>query len=452
MSRTKLFVIAALLLVITPSALAETSIWRVTAHTRTLGPVEFHLQIDDSRDALYGRSLSGSGSLLAQLADTPDISSGLMAFSARRGDGGTYTGPIIAPWEDGTISLALENDALEGQIDDGIFAGSLDGVRVDSDKALRDYPAILADFDRVVASKIFAPADLQLPAYVEFREQLGQVAASAKDDLDLLFGFRWLWHNDPFSHFQLKRSQQSAAELFTFFDSYRVGFEAATVEFVDDVAILTVRTMMGADTTEQIVAAFDEIATVQPAALIIDLRGNGGGAFAVKPLVEHVIDEPVDAGFFISQVWNRSHDALPSTAQVLAVAPWDGWSIIGFWRAVQEADIVRVKFNPAEPNYDGPVVVLLDERSASATELAADAFRSSGVATLVGRRSAGEMLSQSMFDIKDRFMVSLPVADYYSIDHGRIEGVGVPVDIEAESDKALAVAGELVRNRASRSD
>ena len=185
---------------------------------------------------------------------------------------------------------------------------------------------------------------------------------------------------------------------------------------------------------------------------MVDLRGNGGGAFAVKPLVEHVIDEPLDAGYFISQVWNREHEAPPTAAQALAAPLWQGWSIIGFWKAVQETDIVRVQFRPAEPNFDGPVYVLLDERSASATEMAADALRSSGATTLVGRRSAGEMLSQSMFDVSDGFIVSLPVADYYSVANGRIEGIGVPVDVEAEPQQALAVALELAQNGTSAAD
>ena len=63
------------------------------------------------------------------------------------------------------------------------------------------------------------------------------------------------WKNAPFSHFQLKRSHQNAEEMFGFFDQYRVGFDAATVEFDGDTAILKVRTMMGADTIEQIEAA-----------------------------------------------------------------------------------------------------------------------------------------------------------------------------------------------------
>ena len=84
---------------------------------------------------------------------------------------------------------------------------------------------------------------------------------------------------------------------------------------------------------------------------------------------------------------------------------------------------------------------------ASAAEMAADAFRASGIATLVGERTAGEMLSQSMFDIADGFIVTLPVADFYSMQHGRIEGVGVQAHIGSSSEKALETAKELAVDR-----
>ena len=450
MNRTWPIIITLALLLGAPVAAAETTIWHVSVDSRSLGPVELHLEIDFEQSGLRARSLSGSLPLLQAIPGEREISDGLMVFAASLDSEGSYRGDVIAPWRDGAIELRFDGEQFAGSIDDGIFAGSISGSRVDGAKALRDYPAILDDFDTVVAARLFSPDDLQKEAYLTFRAQLGRVADVATDDLDLLFGFRWLWQNDPFSHFEFKRSSRSAAEMFAFFDDYRVGFEAATVEFEEDLAVLTVRTMMGADTIEQIDAAFERIAEEDPAALIIDLRGNGGGAFAVKPLVEHVIDEPVDAGFFISQVWSRNHDTAPSADEVLATMPWEGWSIIAFWRAVQDSDILRLRFTPKSPNFDGPVFVLLDERSASATELAADALRSSGVTTLIGKRSAGEMLSQSMFDVRDGFQVSLPVADYYSIAHGRIEGAGVPVDIEAEPDQALAVAKELARNPSSR--
>lgn len=449
---TALILALALLLAIVSSNAADPSVWRIQLESQALGPVEFHLEVTQSGDRLDGRSLSGSAAVLAEAPGEHRLDDGLMAFEASRSEDGNFRGEILAPWADGSISLNIGQDTLDGTVEGGIFAGTLQGHKVSNAPTLRDYPALLESFDAVVASRIFSPDDLDDPAYRQFRSRLGQVARRATDDLDLLIGFRLLWNNDPFSHFQLRRSHEPAARMFEHFDRYRVGFEAATLEFDSDIAVLTVRTMMGADTIEQVEAAYDRIAEADPSVLIIDLRGNGGGAFAVKPLVEHVIDEPLDAGYFISQVWNRDHDELPAAETVLATEPWRGWSIIAFWRAVQEQDIVRLRFEPAEPNFDGPVYVLLDDISASATELAADALRSSGIATLVGKQSAGEMLSQSMFDLVDGFIVSLPVADYVSMANGRIEGVGVPVHVAAESGGALEVARALAQKHVSGAD
>jgi carboxyl-terminal processing protease len=426
--------------------------WRVTFETRWLGPVEANIEIMHDAERLRGRSLSGAVDLLRELPGDQELDDGLMAFEALATDTGEYDGSFAAPWHEGRLHLTIDGDTLQGTVEGGAFAGKLTGVRTATPARIRDYPEILDALDRVVAAKLFAPDDLEEPAYRKFRHTLGRIAAAANDDLDLLLGFRWAWSNDPFSHFELKRSQRNAEALFAFFDDYRVGFEAATVEFEGRAAILKVRTMMGADTIEQIEAAYDRIADQNPRSLIIDLRGNGGGAFAVKPLVEHVIDEPLDAGYFLSQVWNREHDSAPTTAEVLEAAPWAGWSIVSFWKSVQERGILRIRFEPAEPNFDGPVYVLIDSESASATELAADALRSSGKAVLIGERSAGQMLSQSMFDVADGFIVSLPVADYRSMTHGRIEGHGVDVDVPAASEDALDVAKRLAEVAASSAD
>jgi hypothetical protein len=437
---------AGLLLLAAGSAAADTphDTWRVTFETRSLGPVEANVEMVRDGEHLQGKSLSGAVDLLRGLPGDHELHGGLMAFEASADGKGEFDGSFTAPWHAGRLHFAFDGDRLHGKVDGGTFAGTFTGVRTQSPERIRDYPAILAAFDRVVAAKLFSPADLEKPAYIRFRKTLGQIADAANDDLDLLLGFRWAWTDDPFSHFELKRSQRNAEELFAYFDDYRVGFEAATVEFEGSTAILTVRTMMGADTIEQVEAAYERIAEQEPAALIIDLRGNGGGAFAVKPLVEHVIDEPLDAGYFLSQVWNREHDRVPTQAEVLAAPPWSGWSIVSFWNSVQALGILRIRLTPAEPNFDGPVYVLVDSKSASATELAADALKSSGKALLVGERSAGQMLSQSMFDVADGFIVSLPVADYRSLAHGRIEGVGVGVDVPAASAEALDVARRLI--------
>jgi carboxyl-terminal processing protease len=435
-----------LLFAASTAAAGTTDLWRITFETNWLGPMEAYVEISHEVDRIHGVSKSGAASKLTDFSGDHSVNNGLMVFEATANTDGSFSGSFLAPWREGVLQLTIDGDALSGSVEGGAFAGSVTGKRVQQAGVLRDYRAVLNTLDQVVASKIFAPDDLQTPGYVAFRQSFGEIVELATDDLDLLLGFHLAWKGDPFSHFQLRRSHQSAEEMFAFFDSYRVGFEAATVEFDTNTAVLKVRTMMGADTIEQIEAAYLQIAEQNVDTLVIDLRGNGGGAFAVKPLVEHVIDKPVDAGYFLSQVWNRSNDSLPSSDEAFAAPVWSGWSIISFWKDVQEQDILRVQFRPQQPNFDGDVYILVDETSASATELAVDAFRASGVATLVGRNTAGEMLSQSMFDVGEGFVVSLPVADYYSFEFGRIEGQGVPVDVEADSASALDVTRKLIED------
>jgi hypothetical protein len=340
--------------------------------------------------------------------------------------------------------LEVVDGQLKGSLKGSWFAGDFVGKAVESTKPLRDYVAIIERFDGVVADKVFQPKELNSAAYQQFRQRLGAIAAVANDDLDLLLGADFAWTNEPFSHFQLRRFPAPAEAIIAHFDQVRVGYEAAHVEFDGALAILRVDTMMGNDTIEQIEAAYAAIDSAARKALIIDLRGNGGGAFAVKPLVGHVIDEPLYPGYFVAQKWNAVHDRQPTAQELEAIAPWSGWPISAFWRSIQDEGIMRLRFMPAEPNFDGPVYVLVDGGSASATELAIDAFRSSGVVTLVGEKTPGQMLSQSFFDVSDGFVVTLPVADYFSVQHGRIEGVGVDVDVRVRSDQALDKAKGLV--------
>ena len=50
------------------------------------------------------------------------------------------------------------------------------------------------------------------------------------------------------------------------------------------------------------------------------------------------------------------------------------------------------------------------------------------------------MLSQKIYDLPEGFHLSLPIADYYSAKHGRIEGAGVIPDIECAAGDAMGVA------------
>jgi C-terminal processing protease CtpA/Prc len=312
--------------------------------------------------------------------------------------------------------------------------------QTDAQPAATDYPAVADAIDQTMQAYHYDPAELAGAPYRQIVAQVAALADTVEADEAFVTGFAEIWKNGPFSHVQLSKAQQSADDLTEFLDTMRIGGGGAVLSWQGDVAVLTVNTMMGLDTIEEIDAAYAAIAEQGAEKLIIDLRENGGGAFAIRPLVNHLTDKAFIAGGFISQPWNASQTRAPKLKDMKKVAPWEGWSIRSFWKDAQENALTVVQFEPSAPIYDGPVYLLTSARTASAAELATDALKVSGRATIIGEKTAGEMLSQKIYDIPGGFHLSLPIADYYSAKHGRIEGAGVVPDIASPAANAMDVA------------
>jgi len=307
-----------------------------------------------------------------------------------------------------------------------------------------DYEEIAMTINETMRAYHYNPEELDTPGYRDIEIAILALGSEAGSDDEFVDGFQAIWADGPFSHVTLNKAGQSADQLASQLDTMRVGDGGAMLTWQGDVAVLTVNTMMGFDTIEQIDAAYSVIAERDASALIIDLRENGGGAFAVRPLVSHLVSEPVDAGYFVSQPWNAAYDREPTLAELQAVDPWEGWSIRAFWADVQVEAITRIQFTPSDPVYDGPVYVLTSARTASAAELATGALKTANRATIIGENTAGEMLSQKIYDLPGGFHLSLPIADYYAIGPGRIEGAGIPPDIETNAADALDVAVSMI--------
>jgi carboxyl-terminal processing protease len=307
-----------------------------------------------------------------------------------------------------------------------------------------DFPAgresVLSAIGETMQAHHFNPALLKTDAFLQTQSKVAELAGNSATREDFVKGFNRIWRSGPFSHVRIDVARQSAEATADFLDTMRIGGGGAQLSWHDDVAILTVNTMMGLDTIEEIDAAYEAIASKGAKALIIDLRANEGGAFAVRPLVAHVISEPLDAGAFVSRQFAAHAKGPPTSADVQKLAPWEGWSIKSFWRDVELQPMTRVRFTPSKPTFAGPVYVLTSGRTASAAELATDALAARGRATLIGERTAGQMLSQKMYDLPLGLQLSLPIADYYAFHSGHIEGAGVAPDLASPAADAMDVA------------
>jgi carboxyl-terminal processing protease len=117
------------------------------------------------------------------------------------------------------------------------------------------------------------------------------------------------------------------------------------------------------------------------ATLILDLRGNGGGFIDIA---NRIVDEFLEDEKRIVFTRNNKNEITESFAT--------------------ENGIFE----------NGDVYVLIDENSASASEILAGALQDNDKGTIVGRRSFGKGLVQQEMDLGDGSAVRLTIARYYT--------------------------------------
>ena len=115
--------------------------------------------------------------------------------------------------------------------------------------------------------------------------------------------------------------------------------------------------------------------------LILDLRGNSGGYLqaAIAVADEFLKDKKLI-------VYTEGHNRPRNYAYATDIGDWE----------------------------NDPVVVLIDEGSASASEIVAGALQDNDRATVIGRRSFGKGLVQEQLNLKDGSAIRLTVARYFT--------------------------------------
>jgi carboxyl-terminal processing protease len=84
-----------------------------------------------------------------------------------------------------------------------------------------------------------------------------------------------------------------------------------------------------------------------------------------------------------------------------------------------------------------PIVVLINEGSASASEIVAGALQDHKRAVIVGKTSFGKASVQTIIPLNDGSAIKLTTARYYTPNGRSIQGVGIDPDIEVEAGKIV---------------
>jgi carboxyl-terminal processing protease len=101
----------------------------------------------------------------------------------------------------------------------------------------------------------------------------------------------------------------------------------------------------------------------------------------------------------------------------------------------------KVYCDPAENAFVGPLVVLIDQLSGSASELFAGCLQAIGRAVVVGEPSPGAVTESDMAVLPGGAILMLPVAQLAIPDGTVLEGRGVVPDVEVELDRSMLRKG-----------
>ncbi|MBO5397799.1 MAG: S41 family peptidase [Clostridia bacterium] len=152
---------------------------------------------------------------------------------------------------------------------------------------------------------------------------------------------------------------------------------------------------------EEVQKAIKELESKGAKKFILDLRYNGGG----------LVDEALKiANLFI-----------PKNKDVLITVD------------SQENRVVTKTENDNITNAE--LVVLVNEYSASASEILSGALKDNGRAKIVGTKTFGKGVIQNVFSLFDGSVLKLTVAEYFTPNETKINKEGIVPDIEVELEK-----------------
>lgn len=237
----------------------------------------------------------------------------------------------------------------------------------------------------------------------------------------------------PFTHLYLKLKNGNAPKSSD--AATQPAFELAALN--DQIALLTIRAFV-ADGPGML-KLVQQIQAEGYQNLIIDLQENTGGTLdAPVMLGRFLTNAPIDAGVYLTRQWFEQHDRYPSKEEIDQFPFLKDMTYPGIMKAYAEWPAFRMVLpGHSDPIFTGQVAVLTSSLTASACEPLVDLLQKRGIATLVGRKTAGAMLSGADFPISEALNLFLPISDYLTADGTRIDKVGVEPDVDIPSEQAL---------------
>ncbi len=168
---------------------------------------------------------------------------------------------------------------------------------------------------------------------------------------------------------------------------------------------------------EQFKTAYEELKNKNVKSLIIDLRNNGGGIVdEALQITDYILDK--DSTMLITADKNKAEE---------------------------------IETSKNDPIIDVPIIILVNNETASASEILAGAIQDYKKARIVGEKTFGKGVIQELYTLNDGSGLKITIKEYFTPNRNKINKVGITPDYEiveekeTEEDEQLQKAMELLK-------
>lgn len=156
---------------------------------------------------------------------------------------------------------------------------------------------------------------------------------------------------------------------------------------------------------------YDELKQKKIKSLIIDLRHNGGGIVSeALQIADYILDK--DSQMLITTDKNHNEE---------------------------------VEISKNDPIIDIPVAVLVDNETASASEILAGALKDHKKAMIVGEKTYGKGVIQELYTLNDGSGLKVTIKEYFTPNRNKINKVGITPDYEVSNKEIKDIDYQLQR-------
>jgi carboxyl-terminal processing protease len=208
--------------------------------------------------------------------------------------------------------------------------------------------------------------------------------------------------------------------------------------------------MIGVEVSNAMSDAVAELGNI--GRLIVDLRGNTGGGAGALRLMSLMTPNRVPVGYAPNKRWaKRDLATVKARFPRLGKIPTSKGALwllgLRFLPAlITKSPIVLESEGLGAKPYDGRIVLLVDRHTASAAEMVTIFAKENKLATIVGEKTAGRLLSATSVKVGHGFRLAFPTGAYYTWNGTALEGSPIEPDVATDfswQERRNGVDGQL---------